>query len=637
MDIQYENTANKLRPQNFDALVGQDFVITSLQGEIESKTIAHAYLLSGPRGVGKTSLARLIALAVNRPDGQDFTTLEYEGSMEIRGGSSLDVIEIDGASYTSVENVRKIREEVLYAPVKCKYKIYIIDEVHMLSHSAFNALLKTIEEPPPYIIFIFATTELDKVPLTIRSRCQQFTLHLIPINIIVSKLHMICKERNITADDEALHWVAKEARGSLRDAYVLFDQIIAFSGSNITLQAIEKNLGLAGIDTLSSLFLLCIEKKRREVQELLASIFEKGTHFEKLLSEACEYLRNILLIKNGLFSKQLLGYSIDQFDKMVYTQLSVEQIEYALRLLLECYRNSRYSIEPRFEIELVFSVLCTITEHKSINMVIQDLQTIQSDIANTLSETKTAGSITQAQQDTHTTANSPATETAHTTHTTARAPTTETTHAIRSSNHSAVDAMHTSPTHSHNPSEHENTQSNSTPPDTSQDAVQKERGFSQQLAQRLSVVHDSIRSCSECGNISENDICAVCSDVQRNRQLLCVVASIQDVLAVESCQNYLGLYHVLGGLIDPLEGVGPEDLAITALQKRIEGGMFKEIILATPPSINGEVTARYIINMNEDKNYAFTRIAQGIPRGGNFEFTDKTTLAYALEARRQFK
>ncbi len=372
---EHESTANKLRPQKFNDLVGQEFIVSSLLGSIKSDSIAgNAFILSGPRGVGKTSAARLIALAVNRPEGQDINSLDYEGSDEIRKGNSLDVIEIDGASYTSVENVRKIREEVMYAPSQFRYKVYIIDEVHMLSNSAFNALLKTIEEPPEYVIFVFATTEIDKVPLTIRSRCQRFAFHLIPNTIIMDKLQELCNAINTTIESAALEWMAKEARGSLRDAYTLFDQIHAFCGNNITKEAIDTNLGLTGIQSLNVLFQLCVNGKYRETQEHIFDLLTRGCTTEKILFEACEYIRNVLLIKHSIEPKLLIGFDKEQFDATIYETLSTEQLEHALQLLLDCYRSLRYSVDPQFEVELVFHQLCNIKNYTNNNMLVQQLK-----------------------------------------------------------------------------------------------------------------------------------------------------------------------------------------------------------------------------------------------------------------------
>ncbi|MDP2791587.1 MAG: DNA polymerase III subunit gamma/tau, partial [Rectinemataceae bacterium] len=225
----YEVTATRKRPQSFEQLAGQEFVAATLEKSLETGRIAHAYLFSGPRGCGKTSTARILAKALNCEKGP---TPEPCGTCDscksIQAGSAFDVIEIDGASNTSVENVRQIKDEVLFPPNSSRYKIYIIDEVHMLSTSAFNALLKTIEEPPPYVIFMFATTEQHKVPATIKSRCQQFTFRLVASDVIVGLLAAAAADIGVTAEPEALLWIARESGGSVRDAYTLFDQVVSF-------------------------------------------------------------------------------------------------------------------------------------------------------------------------------------------------------------------------------------------------------------------------------------------------------------------------------------------------------------------------------------------------------------------------
>jgi DNA polymerase-3 subunit gamma/tau len=251
-DTPYEVTATRKRPQTFAELVGQEFVTATLTSAIRQGHIAHAYLFAGPRGVGKTSVARILARSLNCEKGPTDTPCgTCAGCREIARGASLDVIEIDGASNTSVNDVREIRDEVLFAPNASRYKVYIIDEVHMLSNSAFNALLKTIEEPPPYIVFIFATTEVHKVPATIRSRCQQYNFRMISTGEIKEKLREAAAELGVEAEDRALIWIAKEATGSLRDAYTLLDQVVSFAEGAVTFDRIREKLGVLGIDELN--------------------------------------------------------------------------------------------------------------------------------------------------------------------------------------------------------------------------------------------------------------------------------------------------------------------------------------------------------------------------------------------------
>ncbi|MFQ3546769.1 MAG: DNA polymerase III subunit gamma/tau [Termitinemataceae bacterium] len=355
----FEVTATRRRPKTFDELAGQEFVVATLKSSITSGRIAHAYLFSGPRGCGKTSAARILARSLNCERGPTATPCGIcTNCQEIQRGASLDVIEIDGASNTSVNDVRQIKDEVLFPPNSGKYKVYIIDEVHMLSNSAFNALLKTIEEPPPYIIFIFATTELHKVPATIKSRCQQFAFRLIPIETIKNILAEACTEMGIQADDEALFWIAKESTGSLRDAYTLFDQVVAFSEGHIRTELIREKLGLVGFDAINNLAEACAQEQTAEAFTLLDAILQQGISVEQFVIDLAEYYRSLLLIKQGIHREALIGYSVDRFSPRVLETLSSAQIEQGLSILLNVYRDIRYSLSPRYELETAISRLC---------------------------------------------------------------------------------------------------------------------------------------------------------------------------------------------------------------------------------------------------------------------------------------
>ncbi|MDC7223857.1 MAG: DNA polymerase III subunit gamma/tau [Spirochaetales bacterium] len=354
----YEVTATRRRPQTLKQLVGQEFVVSTIENSIAKEQIAHAYLFSGPRGTGKTSSARILAKSLNCQEGP---TAEPCGKcpncVEITKGNSLDVIEIDGASNTGVNDIREIKDEVLFAPTNSRYKVYIIDEVHMLSNSAFNALLKTIEEPPPYIIFIFATTEIHKVPATIRSRCQQFNFRLFSLDTVKEQLAQACQEMEIQYDEDALLWIAKEGTGSMRDSYTLFDQVVSFSGKHITVEKIREKLGLVGLDRINELARLIAEGGIGPVMESADRILAAGVSVEQFLVEMAEYFRNILLLKSGVEKESLLGSTPESFDKEVVSSFTENQLIEGSRMIFQLYKDVRYSLNQRFELELLLSRL----------------------------------------------------------------------------------------------------------------------------------------------------------------------------------------------------------------------------------------------------------------------------------------
>jgi len=296
--VSYEVFARKYRPQRFDDLVGQTHVSRTLKNAVAQNRLAHAYLFVGPRGIGKTSTARILAKALNCVKGP---TAEPDGTCdnchEIAAGNSLDVLEIDGASNNGVEQVRELRENARYAPSKSRYKIYIIDEVHMLTAAAFNALLKTLEEPPPHVKFIFATTEPQKVLATIVSRCQRFDLHRIPAKLIADHLQFIAGKEKITLEPAAAHAIARGAEGGLRDAESMLDQLVAFCGEKISESDVLNVFGFTSEQTVVDLTGKILHGETAAGLDVLYEQCEAGKDMMRLMSDLISYLRDLLVFK----------------------------------------------------------------------------------------------------------------------------------------------------------------------------------------------------------------------------------------------------------------------------------------------------------------------------------------------------
>ncbi len=294
---EYTVVARRYRPQQFADLIGQEHVAQALTNALTSGRVAHAYLFTGARGVGKTSCARILAKALNCLKGPTATPCdECDICRSIASGDDVDVLEIDGASNNKVDEVRDLRQNVNFRPQRARYKVYIIDEVHMLSSSAFNALLKTLEEPPPHVKFIFATTEVQKIPVTILSRCQRFDFAAIgPAKVFQTLKHIVAKE-GLKADDDALHLIARRAGGSMRDAQTLLDQLLGFSDGPLTAEKVHALLGTAGDDRVADLAAAVLARDARAAVEQVAASADRGLQLGELLDQLIDYWRGLMLV-----------------------------------------------------------------------------------------------------------------------------------------------------------------------------------------------------------------------------------------------------------------------------------------------------------------------------------------------------
>ena len=315
--MEFQVSARKWRPQKFSELIGQEHIVRTLHNAIAMDRVAHAYLFSGTRGVGKTTTARLLAKALNCEQGPTPEPCDQcNFCQEIRDGYSVDVLEIDGASNRGINEVRDLIENVQYSTSACRFKVYIIDEVHMLTKEAFNALLKTLEEPPPKVVFIFATTELIKIPETILSRCQCFEFKPLTQQQIIDQLKAICEHDSITIDAHSLEEIAKNGAGSMRDAQSLLDQVIAFCGKEVESGAVESVLGVVGQNALSTFIDCVIQKDAAGLLQQVKEVIEHGKDLGYFCRDLIEYLRNLMLVKVAANAESLLSGQAVHLDTL---------------------------------------------------------------------------------------------------------------------------------------------------------------------------------------------------------------------------------------------------------------------------------------------------------------------------------
>jgi DNA polymerase-3 subunit gamma/tau len=355
--VDYQVSARKYRPGIFDEVVGQPHVVQTLVNAIASKRIAHAFLFSGTRGVGKTTVARILAKCLNceqGPTGAPCNTCA--NCLEITQGTSVDVIEIDGASNTSVDDVREIRENVKFTPFRGQYRVYIIDEVHMLSNSAFNALLKTLEEPPAHVVFIFATTEIHKIPATILSRCQHYNFRRISKAEIVARLRHVAERDKIQIEDRSLLALARASEGSMRDALSLMDQVVAFGGSFIRHSDLEALLGAVPHELVRTMAAAVLDQQSGAALRTIAEVLDQGHDVRTYCGEIVEYIRNLLIaavVPSTTEVKGLVEGSDEDIRLLKNEAMRVtpEQLQEALRIFVQAEDALRVSGHPRFVLE----------------------------------------------------------------------------------------------------------------------------------------------------------------------------------------------------------------------------------------------------------------------------------------------
>ena len=364
METAYEVIARRWRPRQFDELVGQDHIVRTLRNAIDSKRIAHAYLFVGPRGTGKTSTARLFAKALNAEGGPSATPdNESDISQSIMNGSCMDVIEIDGASNNSVDQIRDLRDDCQYAPSQCTYKIYIIDEVHMLSTNAFNALLKTLEEPPPHVKFFFATTEAHKVLPTIVSRCQRFEFRPIPDALIVDKLSEIAKAEKISVESGALVSIARLANGGMRDAQSILDQMISFCGEQVTESDVLEVYGLVSDERIAALAAAMGRLDYSAVVAAVDGFAAEGRDLYRVMLDLEAYAREALLdaIRNG-----------GTTDKMG-SPLTTESVMRMIDALIKGEESVKHGLSEKVNFEVALLKAAEESRSRAIDSLIRDL------------------------------------------------------------------------------------------------------------------------------------------------------------------------------------------------------------------------------------------------------------------------
>lgn len=380
--MSYMALYRKWRPDEFEEVKGQEHVVTTLKNQITHDRVGHAYLFCGTRGTGKTTVAKLFAKAVNceHPLEDGSPCNECASCRAIQAGSSLNVIEIDAASNNGVDNIRDIRDEVQYSPTEGKYKVYIIDEVHMLSIGAFNALLKTLEEPPSYVIFILATTESHKIPITILSRCQRYDFRRISLETIYERLAELLAREEIEAEEKAVRYIAKAADGSMRDALSLLDQCIAFYlGQKLTYDKVLEVLGAVDVEVFNRLITHIAANAAMEALQVIDEIVWQGRELSQFVTDFTWYMRNLLLIKVSDHVNDQLDISAENLESMKQTaeQVDLNALMRYIRVFSEMSNQIRYATQKRVTLELSVIKLTTPQMENNLDSVLDRLRILE--------------------------------------------------------------------------------------------------------------------------------------------------------------------------------------------------------------------------------------------------------------------
>ncbi|MCM1542175.1 MAG: DNA polymerase III subunit gamma/tau [Blautia sp.] len=397
--MSYTALYRKFRPDTFEDVKGQDHIVTTLKNQLKANRIGHAYLFTGTRGTGKTTVAKIFARTVNceNPSGNG-PCGECRICRAIAAGASMNVIEIDAASNNGVDNIREIVEEVSYSPAEGKYKVYIIDEVHMLSIGAFNALLKTLEEPPSYVIFILATTEVHKLPVTILSRCQRYDFKRISIDTITGRMQELIDTENVQVEEKALRYIAKTADGSMRDALSLLDQCIAFHlGQELTYDKVLDVLGAVDTEVFSRLLRHVLDRDVLGCVELLEEIVMQGRELTQFVTDFTWYLRNLMLVQASDNLEDVIDMSTENLKRLKEesAMLDMDRIVRYIRIFSELSGQIRYAAQKRILVEIALIKLCKPQMETDQEAILDRIRQVEDKVENGVVVASAAEAVTR--------------------------------------------------------------------------------------------------------------------------------------------------------------------------------------------------------------------------------------------------